>query len=147
MALYSGIRGACWPNPEGLLGSHEIPTPGGLFHWPVKSGYFPKSIPRAAAVDAHHAAASAMTPIRIRPGMIVLPLMDETGLLCSQYNRRRLFNLIRKSEAPQIQSFPKRVRSGKVGYKTLAPGHRQVGARGAREGLLISAANCSGRAP
>src|SRR5439155_15792934 len=75
------FSGACCPRPEGLDGSHWIPTPGGRFHCPDRSGYLPRSMICADAADIHNAAVSAMTPLRLRSVMTVLLVMVETGVL------------------------------------------------------------------
>src|SRR5215472_396954 len=84
-AWNSGVSGACWASPGGLLWSHWVPMPRGRFHCPFQSGYFDSSWACAPARARHKAAATA-APIafqwdmtfplaypayRARPGVLV----------------------------------------------------------------------------
>src|SRR5262245_13579628 len=67
MAWYSGVRGASWRGPGGLLGSH---TPTGLPrpHKPSQSGNFLMSS-ALALTHTHSAEASTAVRIELRKGM------------------------------------------------------------------------------
>src|SRR5258708_1388668 len=57
-AWNSGLSGACWASPKGLVWSHWVATPRGRFHCPPQSGYFDSSGARADAVVIARAAIS-----------------------------------------------------------------------------------------
>src|ERR1700676_3262132 len=73
MALYSGVSGACWPRPRGLVGSHcPLPMSSGFFHCPDQSGYFDMSCACPAASPMASQDVSRTAPINFRYVMAVL---------------------------------------------------------------------------
>src|SRR5262249_55520616 len=62
LARYSGVNGACWPRPCGLVGSQPGPIPGPRTHCPDQSGNRGCSC-AAALTTANRIAAAAATPI------------------------------------------------------------------------------------
>src|SRR5712691_10112317 len=60
-AWNSGVSGACWARPEGLVWSHWVATPRGRFHWPAQSGYLDSSKAAAPVAVMASAAMSART--------------------------------------------------------------------------------------
>ena len=73
---YSGVSGACWPRPYGLLGScggwPTAPGTGARRHWPFQSGYLVSSQAMAPETETTSATASASAPIELPCDMIVL---------------------------------------------------------------------------
>src|ERR1700674_3415342 len=63
IAWNSGVSGACWASPDGLVWSHCVPTPRGRLHWLDQSGYLDGCTDRAPAKhDVPPAARSAGSP-------------------------------------------------------------------------------------
>src|SRR5438270_6650063 len=63
MALYSAVRGACWPAPRGMAGSQaRLPI---LDHSPFQSGYVASSKAAAPEIVSN----SAKPPIELRWSM------------------------------------------------------------------------------
>src|SRR5579863_809575 len=84
---YSGVSGACWAGPNGLLGSNLTPWPPsrGLIasHWPFQFGYFGASAACAAPIDAITAAntnarGAVTVSIRFLPWWLGSPVQIET---------------------------------------------------------------------
>src|SRR5215468_1301873 len=83
IAWYSGVSGACWPLPHGLVGSKEgcppkVPTRRTPLHCPFQSGYLISSPAAAAPTTITSAAASGATfsakaPIVLRQSIVILP--------------------------------------------------------------------------
>src|SRR6266849_11058326 len=68
-AWNSGVSGAAWGNPKGLVWSHWVPTPRGRFHCPPQSGYLDSSKATAGAVVIARAAISAKKASGLRSSM------------------------------------------------------------------------------
>src|SRR5215813_2888063 len=91
IASYSGVSGACWPLPHGLVGSKEgcppkVPTRRTPLHWPFQSGYLISSPAATALTAITNAAASGATlsakaPIVLRQTIAVLPCASAACLL------------------------------------------------------------------
>src|SRR6266478_2404751 len=77
-AWYSGVSGACWPRPHGLVGSNAgwPPTPGirTPIHWPHRSGYFASS--KAWAAEQVATRASPIAPNAFRYSMVFPLVID-----------------------------------------------------------------------
>src|SRR5260370_26921911 len=83
IAWYSGVSGACWPLPHGLVGSKEgcppnVPMRSTPLHCPFQSGYLISSPAATAPTVIASAAASGATlsakaPIVLRQSIAVLP--------------------------------------------------------------------------
>src|SRR5262245_55567111 len=89
---YSGVSGACWPGPQGLVGSKVTrwpPRPGVMirFHWPFQLGYFASS---ACAAPSVMVSAVAIAMAELRSGMLfllALPVAAATDAAVMQGNR------------------------------------------------------------
>src|SRR5215467_1882385 len=82
-ARYSGVSGASWPSPQGLVWSNDgcpgSPRTMKRFQWPFKLGYFEKSTIWALAADAKRVA-SIIAPSTLRYHMAVLPNMAKRSI-------------------------------------------------------------------
>src|SRR5258707_11508147 len=74
IAAYSGVSGACWPRPAGLVGSHW-PTLSPV-HCPDQSGYFHSARVGAAKTVRPTAADNAVARIAFWQIMSRLPVGD-----------------------------------------------------------------------
>src|SRR5215475_3356442 len=68
---YSGVSGACWPTPNGFVGSHSRTGLPGL-HWPSHLGYFLTSSDLTTSTEAQSIAPSAAIPTKIRCNILFL---------------------------------------------------------------------------
>src|ERR1700704_5762516 len=96
MAWYSGVSGACWPRPQGLVGSNAAwpPTPRLTARQsPENFGYFPSSntfpLSKTWAVAIEiMSAVTAIVPIVARISIAVLPVIAD--LRAHEANEKRL---------------------------------------------------------
>src|SRR5216683_3749564 len=90
LAWNSGVSGACWASPEGLVWSHWVATPRGRFHCPPQSGYLDSS--KAAAPVVAHNAASTAAAIAFRWNMTLSLIQPARTALCEKAETLRAGN-------------------------------------------------------
>src|SRR3984893_7985471 len=68
IAWNSGVSGACWARPDGLVWSHWVPMPRGRVHCPAQSGYLASSKATAPATSISNIARDDAIVAQARSG-------------------------------------------------------------------------------